>query len=66
MRFRAILVLTLDISLSFISSSPGQNGRHFVDDVFKRIFLNENARFLTKISLKFLAEGPIYNNPALV
>ena len=66
MRFRAILVLTLDISLSFISPSPGQNGRHFVDDIFKRIFLNENARFLTKISPKFLAEGPIYNNPALV
>ena len=26
------------------SSPPGQNGRHFADDTFKRIFLNENAK----------------------
>ena len=26
-------------------SSPGQNGRHFADDIFERIFLNEKVRF---------------------
>ena len=39
-----------------------QHGRHFADDTFKRIFLNENV----KISLKFVHKGPINNIPALV
>ena len=42
----------------------GQNGRHFPDDIFKWIFLNENAWI--NISLKFLPRGPIYNIPTLV
>ena len=38
-----------------INLSPhGQIGRHFADDIFKRIFLNEKVWFLTKISLKLL------------
>ena len=45
---------------------PKQNGRHFGDDTFKRIFLNENVRISIKISLKFVPKGPINNNPALV
>ena len=45
---------------------PRQNGRHFADDSFKRIFLNENSRILIKISIKFVPKGPINNNPALV
>ena len=45
---------------------PRQNGRHFPDDIFKRIFLNENVRILLKISLKFVPKGPINNIPALV
>ena len=45
---------------------PRQNGRHFTDDTFKSIFLNENARILIEISLKFVPKGPINNNPALV
>ena len=45
---------------------PRQDGRHFPDDIFKRIFLNENVWILTKISLKFVPRGPIYNIPALV
>ena len=44
---------------------PRQNGRHFADDTFKRIFLNENIRISIKISLKFLPKGPISNNPVL-
>ena len=45
---------------------PRQNGRHFTDDTFKRIFLNENVRISIKISLKFVPKAPINNIPALV
>ena len=45
---------------------PRQNRRHFTNDTFKRIFLNENVRISIKISLKFVPKGPINNNPALV
>ena len=47
---------------------PRQNGRHFADDTFKRIFSNENVRISIslKISLKFVPKGPINNIPALV
>ena len=44
---------------------PRQNGRHFTDDIFKCIFLNENAWILLKISLKFVPKVWI-NIPALV
>ena len=45
---------------------PRQNGRHFADDTFKSVFLNENVRVSIKISLKFVPKGPIDNMPALV
>ena len=45
---------------------PRQNGRHFPDDIFKCIFLNENVWISIKISLKFVPKGPIDNIPALV
>ena len=45
---------------------PGQNGRHFADDIFKCIFLNENLCILIQISLKFVSKGPIDNKWALV
>ena len=45
---------------------PRQNGRHFADDTFKRIFLNENVRSSIWISLKFVPKGPINNIPALI
>ena len=48
------------------SSSPGQNGRHFPDDIFKCISMNENVWISIKISLKFVPKGPINNIPALV
>ena len=50
----------------FNSSPPGQNGRHFADDMFKRIFLNENIWILNKISLKYVPWGLIDNMSALV
>ena len=45
---------------------PRQNGRHFADDIFKYIFLNENVGIPIKISLKFVPKGRINNIPALV
>ena len=41
------------------------NGRHFADNIFKCIFINENVRILLKISLKFVPKVPINNIPAL-
>ena len=43
-----------------------QHGRHFTDDTFKCIFLNENVIISIKISLKFVPKDPITNIPALV
>ena len=43
---------------------PRQNGRNFADDIFKCIFLNENAWISIKISLRFVPQGPINNIPA--
>ena len=48
------------------SSPPGQNGRLFVDDIFRCIFVNEMFCILIKISLKFVPKGPTDNNPPLV
>ena len=48
------------------SSPPEQNGCHFADDIFRYIFLNEKFCILIKISLKFVPESLIENNPALV
>ena len=45
---------------------PRQDGRHFTDDIFKCIFLNENVWIPNKISLKFVPKGPINNIPAMV
>ena len=45
---------------------PRRNGRYNTDDIFKCIFLKENAWIPTKISLKFVPKGPINNIPALV
>ena len=46
--------------------SPGHNGRHFADDHFRCIFVNEISCILIKIPLMFIPKGPINNNPALV
>ena len=31
-------------AVNFNTLMPRQNGRHFPDDIFKRIFLNQNVR----------------------
>ena len=47
-----------------------QNGRHYADDTFKCVRLDENIQeniwILINISLKFGPKGPINNNPVLV
>ena len=58
--------LTPGISSLINTLRPRQNGRHFADDTFKRIFLNENNKISIKISLKFVPKGPINKIPALV
>ena len=45
---------------------PRQHGCHFVDNIFKCIFLNENVSISIKISLKFVCEVRINNIPASV
>ena len=39
---------------------------NFSDDIFRCIFVNEKFWILIKISLKFIAKGPVDNNLALV
>ena len=46
--------------------SPRQNGRHFADDAFKCIFLNENVSISIEISLKFVPNGQVKNIPSLI
>ena len=45
---------------------PRQDGRLFLDDIFKCIFFNENVQVLITISLTFVPKAPINNIPALV
>ena len=45
---------------------PRQNGRHFPDDIYKCMFLNENIWISIKISLKFFVpKGRSNNIPVL-
>ena len=50
----------------FNTLRPRQNGCHFAGDIFKCIFLNENAWISLKISLKFVPKVRINNIPAMV
>ena len=50
----------------FNSLRPRQNGRHFPDDIFKLVFLNENVWIFIKISLKFVSNVLTNNIPPLV
>ena len=44
---------------------PRQHGRHFVDDILKSIFFNENVWISIEISLKCVPKGPINKIPSL-
>ena len=54
----------VEFRVCFNTLRPRQNGRHFADDTFKRIFMNENVRISINISLKFVPKGLINNTPA--
>ena len=43
----------------FNTLRPRQNGRHFAEDIFKRIFLTEIVWIPIKFYLKFVSKGPI-------
>ena len=45
---------------------PGQNGRHFADDILRCILLNEKSCILFRILLKFVLKNPIANKSALI
>ena len=62
---RSILFCGMGWVGEFNTLRPRQNGHRYADDIFKRIFLNENARISIKSSLKFVPKGPISNIPAL-
>ena len=52
---------------SLLNSSPlDKMAAILADDIFKRIFLNENVRISIQISLKFVPRGSIDNKPVLV
>ena len=52
--------------ISFNTLRPWRIGQHFADDIFKRIFFNENVWISIKISLKCVPKGPVYNITALI
>ena len=58
--FRKYVAIRLGVSL------PGWNVRHFGDDIFKCICLNENISILVKMSLKFVPKGSNNNILSLV
>ena len=60
-----VVISTLIHIGCFITLRPRRNVQHFADDIFKRIFFNENVWISIKISLKLVPEDPINNIPAL-
>ena len=69
LKFHLSLLLRVQLMIThywFNTLRPRQNGCHFADDTFKRIFLNENVRISIKISLKFVPKVPINNILSLV
>ena len=71
-RLKRIVFLTIIwrlqrcISMGLKTLRPRQNGQHFPDNFFKWIFFNENVWISIKISLKFVAKGPINDIPTFV
>ena len=62
-----VLIYILLMVVALVNTlSPRQNGRHFPDDVYKWIFLNESVWISIKMSLKFVPGGPINNIQPLV
>ena len=60
------MVMKVGTPCDINSSPPGQNDRHFAEDLFKCIFVNEKFYISIRNSLKFVPKGPINNKSALV
>ena len=58
-------ILCVDMIVTLNSSPPGQNGRQFADDIFKRIVMNEKSCISIRISLKFVHKRPVDDKLAL-
>ena len=61
-----VVLSTINTQLGFNTLRPRQNGRHFPDDIFNGIFVNENVRISIKFSLNTVLDDPINNIPALL
>ena len=46
--------------------TPGENGHHFAEYIFRCFFVNQKFCILIWISLKFVPKDPIANNPTLL
>ena len=64
--FQQLLLIKWVVHTLRPQKNGSQYGPHFPNDIFKRIFMNENIWILIKFSLKFVPKGPINNIPALV
>ena len=54
------------VNISCINNlRPRRNGHHFAEDIFKRIYLNENIWIMFKNLLEFVPKGLINNIPVL-
>ena len=58
-----LLCCLLQVTLYIYTLRLRQNDRHFPEDTFKCIFLNENIWSLIEISPRFVPKGPINNIP---
>ena len=61
-----VCLLSVRTPIELNTLRPRQNGRHFADEIFKRILFNENVWISLTISLKFVPKVRINNFPALV
>ena len=64
--FTTILDMYIKMVEVFNTLRPRQNGRHFVNDIFKCLFLIGYAWISFKISLKLVAKVWVNNIPSLV
>ena len=61
-----LMYITRSLASCLNTLRPRQNGRHFPNTLFKCVISHENAWISIRFALKFVPEGLINNNPALV
>ena len=64
--FHASSFIIINSLTAINSSPPGQNGRHFADNLFKCILVNEKFCISIRISLNFVPKGSMNNKSTLV